>query len=489
MKHRQSGLSQELSADKAGISVRSGRRIEKGERAEPSQRHWRTRQDPLEGIWDNELLPLLEAEPKLTGLTLWEYLEEQYPGIYPYSLLRTLQRRVKHWHATQGPTKAVIFRQSVPAGQQGLSDFSHPESPITLSGKPFKHLLYQYYLAHSQWRYVQTVQGGESYSALAEGLQNALKHSGGSPKEHRTDSLSAAYKNLSDKQELTQNYEALCSHYDMKPTTNNLGISHENGAVERAHRTFKHRLDQALKLRGGSDFANLRDYQNFIETIVNKLNKRCQTRFAQEQAQLKPLPRYRFTDYIVITARVTTSSTIDIKRSLYTVPSRLIGESITVHLYHDHLDCFVGQTRVVKLTRVYPDTTNGRARRIDYKHIIHSLAAKPQAFRFSQLRDDLLPSESYKQLWTLADQQFEARQACKWIVGILRIAYDYDCEGILANELLQQAQEDKLPDLKNVQSRYLLPGDPPDIPVRQHNIIDYDQLLKGQWYQQEVNHV
>ena len=138
MKHRQSGLSQELSASKAGISVRTGRRIEKGERSDPTQRHWRTRQDPFEAVWDNELAPLLELEPTLTGLTLWEYLEEQYPGIYPYSLLRTLQRRVKHWHATSGPDKAVIFRQSVPAGQQGLSDFSHPESKITLSGKPFK---------------------------------------------------------------------------------------------------------------------------------------------------------------------------------------------------------------------------------------------------------------------------------------------------------------------------------------------------------------
>ena len=38
MKHRQSGLSQEISANKAGISVRSGRRIEKGERNEPGWR-------------------------------------------------------------------------------------------------------------------------------------------------------------------------------------------------------------------------------------------------------------------------------------------------------------------------------------------------------------------------------------------------------------------------------------------------------------------
>ncbi len=89
----------------------------------------------------------------------------------------------------------------------------------------------------------------------------------------------------------------------------------------------------------------------------------------------------------------------------------------------------------------------------------------------------------------MADEQFESRQACKWIVGGLRIAYDYDCEGILANDLLQRSKAGKLPDLKAIQARYLLPGDPPDIPLRQHKIIDYDQLLQGQWYQQEVKHV
>lgn len=38
--------------------------------------------------------------------------------------------------------------------------------------------------------------GGESYVALAEGLQNALWALGGSPIDHRSDSLSAAFRNL-----------------------------------------------------------------------------------------------------------------------------------------------------------------------------------------------------------------------------------------------------------------------------------------------------
>jgi len=141
MKRRQAGFTQEVSAAKAGISVRSGRRVEKDECQATKERHWRTRKDPLEAVWESELIPLLEREPSLTGITLWDYLDEKYPEQYPECLLRTLQRRVKHWQATQGPNKEVIFRQSVPAGHQGLSDFTHPNTPITIAGEPFKHLL------------------------------------------------------------------------------------------------------------------------------------------------------------------------------------------------------------------------------------------------------------------------------------------------------------------------------------------------------------
>ena len=487
MKNRQVGNGQETSAAKAGMSVRSGRRIEKGQRQETKERHWRTRTDPLEAVWDSELVPLLEREPALTGITLWEHLDETYPGRYPEHCLRTLQRRIKHWQATQGPNKAVIFRQSVPAGHQGLSDFTHPNTEITIAGESFSHLLYQFRLAYSGWRHVHIVQGGESYSALADGLQNALQQLGGVPKEHRTDSLSAAYVNAAQKQRLTDTYQALCQHYGMRPTTNNPGVSHENGAIEAPHGCLKRRIEQAVKLRGSADFSNLRAYRDFIEHIVAKLNKRCRGRLAEEQQSLRLLPRHRFIDYTELTVKVTTSSTISVKRALYTVPSRLIGENVRVHLYHDRLQCFVGQTRVITLPRVYPSTPTGRARRIDYRHIIHSLAAKPQAFRFSQFRDDLLPSPQYRQLWKQAEQQFTPQDACKWMVAVLRFAYDYDCEGSLACELMHQAEQGQLPDLKSLQAKYCRHTEPPPIPVRQHQVADYDQLLTGQWKGQEVS--
>jgi hypothetical protein len=488
MSTRKLGKSQETAAAKAAISERSGRRIEKGERQLiPGERYWRTREDPFEAIWEQELVPLLEQEAQLTGLTLWEYLEDEHAGKFPYSVLRTLQRRVKHWKATQGPDKVVIFRQSVPAGQQGLSDFSHPNTEITIQGEVFTHLLYQFRFAYSGWRYVQIILGGESYSALADGLQSALALAGGSPVEHRTDSLSAAFINSVEEQKLTQSYDALCAHYNLRATRNNCGVSHENGAIECAHGSFKRRLDQALKLRGNGNFATIKDYQAFLDKVTERLNKRCQSRFKDEQMALQALPGERFMDYSELSLKVTRSSTLEVKRVLYTVPSRLIGENVRVHVYHDRLAFFIGQTLTSTLARVYPQAGQERGRCIDYRHVIHSLSAKPQAFRFLQFRDELLPTETYRKLWRHCDQQFQSRDACKWIVGILRIAMDHDCEERLGNELLALVDNNQpLPTLKVLQERYLGNKSVPIIPARQHDLTSYDHLLPGNWHRTEV---
>jgi hypothetical protein len=167
---------------------------------------------------------------------------------------------------------------------------------------------------------------------------------------------------------------------------------------------------------------------------------------------------------------------------LYTVPSRLIGETVRVHVYHDRLVFFVGQTLTMTLSRIYPKAGQVRARCIDYRHLIHSLSAKPQAFRFLQFRDELLPTEAYRQLWQYCEQQLESREACKWMVGVLRIAMDYDCEERLGDELLINVTNNQpLPALNALQARYLKAKPVPTIPARQHDLTSYDQLLQGLW--------
>lgn len=200
---------QEIAAARMGISVRSAWRIEKATTL-PSQRgprHWRTRADPLEGVWEAELVPLLKAEPGLQGRTLFEELQQRHGDRFGDGILRTLQRRVRAWRAEHGNDKEIYFAQANPPGRLALSDFTVCDSlGVIVAGEAFPHRLYQCALAYSGWRHAEVVRGGESFSALAQGLQNALWALGGVPDEHRTDSLSAAFNNLAEQEELSGHF-------------------------------------------------------------------------------------------------------------------------------------------------------------------------------------------------------------------------------------------------------------------------------------------
>jgi hypothetical protein len=254
MSLRQEDNTQIISSNRSGFSDRTGRRIEKFGILSHKERCWKTRKDPLADIWDSELLPLLQKLPELKPVTLFEYLEDKYPGKYDNSILRTLQRRVRNWKILSGKDKEVMFTQKHIPGQMGISDSTILKSKITIGGKELIHRLYHFRLAFSKWAYAKIILGGESFTTLANSLQNALLKINGSPKEHRTDSLSAAFNNNNDKKELTDNYQALCSHYNMKETKCNLGKSHENGSIESPHGHLKTRIDQSILMRNSNNF-------------------------------------------------------------------------------------------------------------------------------------------------------------------------------------------------------------------------------------------
>jgi hypothetical protein len=141
---------------------------------------------------------------------------------------------------------------------------------VAIAGKPFQHLLYHFVMACSRWEHVGVVLGGESFTALAENLQQALWSLGGVPQNHRTDSLSAAFRNLTadQREDITKRYDAFVGHYGMDASRNNRGEAHENGAVESQNRHLKKAIEQALILRGSRDFATIEDYRRFIDTLV-----------------------------------------------------------------------------------------------------------------------------------------------------------------------------------------------------------------------------
>lgn len=486
MQSRNLGTTQKVSAVRSGISERSGREIEKGRRKDPRSmlKSIRTRNDPLAEVWGKELVPMLEQMPMLQPITLLEHMQERYLDeignpIYSDKILRTLQRRVKEWKAVHGPKREVMFRQIHYPGQMGLSDFTKLKRvTITIQGKPLSHLLYHFRLIFSHWSHLKVVLGGESYTALTEGLQEALWRLGGSPKEHRTDSLSAAFKNLSrdEKKDVTERYDQFCQHYQMKATRNNLSVKHENGGVESPHGHLKRRIEQALILRRSNDFEAIESYQAFIDEITNQHNRRNAQAIQVERKELQKLPKYKGTDYTDVVATVTSSATINVCRVIYTVPSQLVGETLRVRLYHDRMCCYLGTRQVHQLTRKYSNDKLTRVRQIDYRHLIHSLVKKPQAFRYSQLRDDILPTDGYRKIWQCVDKQMPPRKACKFIVGLLHLSSKNDSEKELEEQVLEDIAQSRQLSLAKYQAKFIpMQIDMGD--VQQHNLSSYDNLI------------
>jgi hypothetical protein len=472
---------QELAAAKTGISERSARRIESSVTlpSQKSRRYWRSRVDPFAEVWEGEVVPLLQRAPKLMAVTLLRKLQDDHPDRFPDGVLRTLQRHIRHWRAIEGPPKEVFFPQDHAPGHRGLSDFTAMgELRITIVNAPFAHLLYHFVLAFSHWEHVEVVEGGESFEALSKGLQNALWQAGGAPQEHRSDSLSAAFKNLAEEEDFTLRYTALLEHYGMAGTRNNRGLSHENGSVESSHRYLKEAIEQALLLRGHRDFDDRPAYEGFVREVVMRRNRRNAAAFRIEREQLQELPVRRTTDFVEEEARVTRCGTFTVRAILYSAPSRLIGHRLKVRLYSDRLDCYLSGALVLTLPRGTRVPGTGRGRKLDYRHFIDALKRKPQAFKGLVFRDALFPREAYRRTWEQLDLQLPQRQACQTIVALLEMAARDGVEGVLAERLDVLLAAGVLPDVKRLREEFApRHAELPQITVEIPAASVYDALL------------
>jgi len=327
---------------------------------------------------------------------------------------------------------------------------------VRVAGVELDHRLYHFRLACSGFEHVHVILGGESYVALAEGLQNALWALGGAPREHRSDSLSAAFRNLDSdaREDLTRRYDALCAHYGMEPTRNNRGVAHENGGIESAHGHLKHSIRDALLMRGTMDFEDLGAYRSFLDEIIGCKNARNIKRIDAELPLLQPLPDTRTTDYEEELVYVTSSCGFVLRKVFYTVPSRLIRHRMRARLYDDRVELFVGGTRVLSLVRGRPGRDGKYGHVVDYHHVIHALRRKPMALLNLVYRDQLWPREAYRHMFDhLCDRLSEGR-ACKLMVELLSLAHDRGCEAQLAAILTEDLAAGRLPDVQELRTRF-----------------------------------
>jgi hypothetical protein len=482
MKSRQTNAPA-IAAAKVGFSTATAYRIEADPRLPSLKKappRGRRRSDPLADVWDAELVPMLTAAPGIRAVAVFDEICRRHPEMKP-GVRRTLERRIRGWRAMNGPDQDVIFRQEHPPGRMGLSDFTDMgKSGVRIAGALLDHRLYHFRLAFSGFAHAHVILGGESYVALAEGLQNALWALGGVPEHHRSDSLSAAFRNLDREaqEDLTRRYEELVAHYRMTPTRNNPGVAHENGSIESPHGHLKKAIEDELLLRGSRDFEDLAAYRRFVDEVVGRRNARNRKRIEIERAALKELPERRTTDYEETTVPVTSSGGFILRRVFYTMPSRLIGHRLRVRIYDDRLDCFLGSTRIVTLRRGRPpQASHKHAHVVDYRHVIHALRKKPMALLNLVYRDQLFPRRAYVRAFEALLAKDGERRACRTMVGLLALAHDQACEAELADALDADIDARRLPDLNTLRDRFKPDAAAiPDIAVELVPLTAYDEL-------------
>lgn len=480
MKERSKGRSQEQAAAAAGMSRGTAGKYERAARL-PSQlkqpRTYRTHPNPFADDWPWAVAQL-ERDPALQAKTLFGLLCERRPDQYRPVQLRTFQRHVATWRLEHGPEKEVIFPQAHRPGVAAQSDFTHMgDLNITVGGVPFPHLLFHLVFVYSNVEAVR-VCFAESFEALVEGLEGALWALGGVPRQHRTDHLGAAIKPLdADGQaQARERYAAVMRHYGMAPTVNTAGVAHENGDVEQAHHRFKEALDQALRARGSRDFRDRAAYERFLAELVRRRNATRATRWEEERAALRPLPASPLAPCREVQVRVSRFSTIHVLRNTYSVPARLIGAQLLVRVRAETLDLYRGTAKLLTLPRLLG---HGR-HRIDYRHVIWSLARKPGAFANYRYHDDLFPTVTFRRAYdALAAGRPE--RADREYVRVLHLAASAS-EAEVEAALVLLLEQGVAPTLDAVRELVRLPG-PAAVPAVTAAPLDlgiYDRLLGGE---------
>ena len=465
------------SAMKAGMDRKTGKKYIRAGQL-PSQmkkpRHWRTREDPFADDWP-AVVKMLEAAPELEAKALFEYLAAK-TGRYEEGQVRTFQRRVRRWRAQSGPDKEVYFPQVHRPGEAMQTDFTWgTELGITIAGVPFAHLLCHSTLPYSNWEGV-IICRSESMAALRNGIQNAVFRLGRIPDWHQTDNSTAATHDLSSgKRGFNKSYQDLMDHLGMKPRTIGVGKSEQNGDIEALNGALKNRIRQHLLLRGSSDFESVDAYREWLQGVVDAANALRQNKLAEELAAMRPLVAKRLLDYVTEDARVSSWGTIRIRHNAYSLPSRLIGETVRVHIFEDRLEVWYGGVLQAEIERLMG--RNGHV--VDYRHVIFWLLRKPGAFSRYKYREALFPTLNFRKAYdALTDGMVERKAVLEYLRLLNLAATTMECDVDVALGLLLEQGES--PTLAAV--RTLTRSEPEvchDIAPFTPDVRSYDRLVGG----------
>jgi transposase len=250
--------------------------------------------------------------------------------------LRTVQRAVEPLRRQLRAEAVATVRYETAPGQQLQIDFG--STSVVIGDEPQRIHLFVATLGYSRRCYV-AVFLHERQSAWLQGLEGALRHFGGVPRQVLVDNARAlvdAHDVHTREVRFNDRFRAFCRYWgDITPRACAPYRARTKGKDERGVGYVKR---NAI---AGHRFASLEQLQAHLQRWMREIadvrvhgttGEPPGVRFARdERAALKPLPaKAPFLQVRELTRRVHSDACIELDTNRYSVPWRLIGETVTV---------------------------------------------------------------------------------------------------------------------------------------------------------------
>lgn len=245
----------------------------------------------------------------------------------------------------------------------------------------------------------------------------AFQAFGGLPARGVYDNLTPAVTRVTfPRRQLTQRFQALVSYYVFEPCFARIGVGHDKGGVESRGNAI--RLQHLVPIPQGPSLSVIsKDLQAEIEQTAREQRDANglsgAERFAQERAQLRPLPARPFDARKVVAVSIRSTATVTVEGAWYSVPSRWARLDATA---------YVGVEEVQLVCRGETVTHHRQpfgGRSIRYRHYLRELAVKPQAVR--QVAPELVQElgEPFGHLWAMLQDTYGAQDGARVLARVI----------------------------------------------------------------------